>query len=534
MWGASTFGEVSEPEDRLKEGVGTRATATTRISMGVLRDLTEICTKYGGTLASTVSPITPSPERPPETVEPEVKARVVSLLKLKSSPSDDIKELGDFVKLGRDEQIRVCTSILGDVMEIDVMKIVDPEVGKLYYSHLDRAKTVVALARGKPVRELVGEELREAQRIAREETFLSLCRGKLEKYFELLANPDMLATHTEPKLGGKPVGRITCTQHNPDWNDMILAMARTCSTAREHILERGESLCFAVEANFNEPSRPLVQVTDKACADVGGPRRIPSHRVTMRMVIDAKIRVPKEKMKDAVKHLLDMPGTLSIKTDKDLEREIILTLFKRLKYRLEDMLRASCTPYVQEEMMSLSPHKVKSFKGVADAIEARKAQLRTLMPRGTPEKEVEARAREEVKRELARIAEEALTPLDEELRRLLAKRIAHATAQMAERALFEVLPVQPVCPPKVTVDITRGKERPTIPIPTRAWYWHRIAEEVKALDIEIDVDQIEVKIEFCTPWCSAIACVLSRITPDYVIEELLRRAKELGFAEVKL
>jgi hypothetical protein len=465
-----------------------------------------------------------------------VKARIVSLLKLKSSPPDDIKELGDFVKLGRDEQIRVCTSILGDVMEIDVMKVVDPEVGKLYYSHLDRAKTVIALARGKPVRELAGEELREAQRIAREETFLLLCRGKLEKYFELLANPDMLATHTEPELGGKPVGRITCTQHNPDWNDMILAMARTCSTVREHTLERGESLCFAVEANFNEPSRPLVQVTDEACVDVGGPRRIPSHRVTMRMVIDAKIRVPKEKMKDAVKHLIKntMVDLRSIKTDKDLEREIILVLFKRLKYRLEDILRASCTRYVQEEIASLSPYKVKLFKGVADAIEARKAQLRTLVPARTPEKEIEARAREEVRRELARIAEEALTPLDEELRRLLAERIAHATAQMAGRTLFEVLPVQPVCPPRVTVDITRGKERPTKSIQIRAWYWHRIEEEVKALDIEIEVDQIEVKIEFCTPWCSEIACVLSRITPEYVIKELTERAKELGFAEVKL
>jgi hypothetical protein len=337
------------------------------------------------------------------------------------------------------------------------------------------------------------------------------------------------------------VERVVCSQSNPKWGDMKLAIHEICVTARKHVLERREPFRYGVEAELRKPSGPYVQVVDEAYPDMLNPRRIPAHKVTMRTVIDAKIRVPKEKLGKAIDRLLDRPGTLqSIKTVRDLEREILQTLFKKLENRIADLVRIGCTPEVREEMQSLSQYQVRveSFKGVADLIASKEAEIRARMPPGTPKGEIRRRARGEVRRELVEMLEEDMLTRDE-LGRFFAEILAHTMVQRDWRSLIKhilmVPPTVPLCPPKVTVDVTKGREESaTTPIPVGAGYSYKIKEELKKLGVEIEVDQIEVRIEFCTPWCLSILCMLDKITPGYVVEELLRRAEELGFAEVKI
>jgi hypothetical protein len=342
--------------------------------------------------------------------------------------------------------------------------------------------------------------------------------------------------------GRKLVERVVCSQSNPKWDDMRLVIYEICVTARKHILERREPFRYGVEAEFRNPSGPYVQVVDEAYPDMLNPRWIPAHKVTMRMVIDAKIRVPKEKLGKAINYLLDRPGALeSIKTVRDLEREILQTLFEGLKNRVADLERIGCTPDVREEIQSLSQYLVRvESRGVADLIASKEAELRARMHQGAPEGEIRRKARGEVRRELVEMLEKDMLVRDE-LGRFFAEILARTAVRRDWRSLIEhilmVPPTVPLCPPKVTVDVTKGREESAttpIPIPVGAGFSYKIKEELKKLGVEIEVDQIEVRIEFCTPWCLSVLCMLDKITPGYVIEELLRRAEDLGFAEVKI
>jgi hypothetical protein len=340
--------------------------------------------------------------------------------------------------------------------------------------------------------------------------------------------------------GRKLVERVVCSQSNPKWDDMRLVIYEICVTARKHILERREPFRYGVEAEFRNPSGPYVQVVDEAYPDMLNPRRIPAHKVTMRMVIDAKIRVPKEKLGKAINYLLDRPGALeSIKTVRDLEREILQTLFEGLKNRVADLERIGCTPDVREEIQSLSQYLVRvESRGVADLIASKEAELRARMHQGAPEGEIRRKARGEVRRELVEMLEKDMLVRDE-LGRFFAEILARTAVRRDWRSLIEYIlmvpPTVPLCPPKVTVDVTKGREESaTTPIPVGAGFSYKRKEELKKLGVEIEVDQIEVRIEFCTPWCLSVLCMLDKITPGYVVEELLRRAEDLGFAEVKI
>jgi hypothetical protein len=340
----------------------------------------------------------------------------------------------------------------------------------------------------------------------------------------------------------KLVERVVCSQSNPKWDDMRLVIYEICVTARKHILERREPFRYGVEAEFRNPSGPYVQVVDEAYPDMLNPRWIPAHKVTMRMVIDAKIRVPKEKLGKAINYLLDRPGALeSIKTVRDLEREILQTLFEGLKNRVADLERIGCTPDVREEIQFLSQYLVRvESRGVADLIASKEAELRARMHQGAPEGEIRRKARGEVRRELVEMLEKDMLVRDE-LGRFFAEILARTAVRRDWRSLIEYIlmvpPTVPLCPPKVTVDVTKGREESAttpIPIPVGAGFSYKIKEELKKLGVEIEVDQIEVRIEFCTPWCLSVLCMLDKITPGYVVEELLRRAEDLGFAEVKI
>lgn len=521
------------PESKLEEKIRTQTTTPTEISRDTIKELEKICTTHKGTLTTTklISPIILRPERPPRRIKPEIKAQIASIVGLAVPPPDTIESIEDFLRLGREDRLRICGLTFADKTIIEDMRITDPEVKFIYDNYLETAKSDIASLRGKSIIDLTPSEHEEAHIIATEKTFLHICGLKLRKYFEYLSRPDILATYIEPEPEKKPIEKIICSQINPKWEDMILAMTKTCETARKHILEKREPFHFTVEAEYRKPPEPFVQVTDEAYANIENPRKIPSHKVTIRMILDAKIKVPKERIKEAVNYLIEnRPVTLqSIRTDKDLEREILLTIFKRLEHRINELIRHICAPDIQEERISLHPHQITLFNKLASLIASKEAML----PLGMKEEEKRRRAIEEALRDLTSMTEKAITSREEELRRMLAEQLAYKAIQVAGRTLFEVLPTEPICPPRITVDITKRKERTvTSPVLLRAGW--RIVEEMKALDVEIEIDQIEVRIEFCTPWCQAIACVLRTITPDLIIEELTREAKRLKFVEVKM
>ncbi len=521
------------PESKLEEKIRTQTTTTFEISRDTLKELETICTAHKGTLITTspMSLILLRAERPPRKIKPEVKAQRASILGLASPPPDTIESIEDFIRLKRDDKFRICGIIFADKTIIEDLIITDPEVKLIYDNYLETAKSDIATLRGKSILDLTPSEHEEARNIAIEKTFLHVCGLKLRKYFEYLSRPDILATYIEPEPEKKPVEKIICSQINPKWEDMILAMTKICETARKRILEKREPFHFTVEAEYKKPPEPFVQVTDEAYANVQNPQKIPSHKVTIRMILDAKIKIPKEKIKEAVNYLLEnrFVTLQSIKTDKDLEREILLTMFKRLEHRIDELIRHVCAPDIQEERISLHPHQITLFYNLAKLIESKKSML----PAGMKEEEKRRKAIEEALRDLASMTEKAITSREEELRRMLAEQLAYKAIQVAGRTLFEVLPTEPICPPRVVVDITKRKER-TVTSPTLIRAGWRIVEEMKALDVEIEIDQIEIRIEFCTPWCQAIACVLRTITPDYIIEELIREARRLKFVEVRI
>jgi hypothetical protein len=155
----------------------------------------------------------------------------------------------------------------------------------------------------------------------------------------------------------------------------------------------------------------------------------------------------------------------------------------------------------------------------------------TALPADMEEDERWEKAYELAKKDLVKWTEELIITREEEVRKMFAELLATRALEMAGRTLFEVLPTEPTCPPRVTVEIKKRKEK-EVTLPSLVTAGYRIVEELKTLEVEIEVEQLEIRIEFCTPWCSAIDCVLRNITPEYIMDEIAREAKRLGFVEV--
>jgi hypothetical protein len=522
---------ILTPEDKLAEKVRTQTTTTTIVSRDTIDELESICQDYGGKQI-TPRPKTPeptTPTKPPAEIPKEVKQKIAELADLKNPPPDTLTSFEDYEKLRRRDRIEICKTVLGDITIIDELRIEDNEVKQTFDNLYESAKLDIAEKRRKHVTELTTTELKRAEKTATEMTYLVVCGSRIKKYFDQLSRPDILETYLEPEPEKKPIEKIKCTQENPTWEDMTEAITKICETARKHIIERREPFYFEVEANHKRRKGEFIQVIDEAFPNIADPRRVPSHRVTIKMVIDAKIRVPKEKIRDAIKYIKEYRPEAwgSIKTHKDLERELILTMLWRVRRRLEDVIRAGCAPDVQEEIQSLHPKQITLFKEIARTIEsAISAQPPTLK-----EEERIKRGLEEARKEIASTFERLFELREEELRKLYAEMTAFRAIQVAGKTLFEALPTEPVCPPKIMIDITKRKEKEVVP-PTLITAGWRIVDEWKYLEVEIEVEQLEIKIIFCTPWCRAIACVLKNITPDYVIDKLLEEAKRLKFVEV--
>jgi hypothetical protein len=303
------------------------------------------------------------------------------------------------------------------------------------------------------------------------------------------------------------------------------------------MLEKWEPFRFDFTANIErkitEQEKEFIQVIDEAYPNVAEPRRIPSHRVTIRIKTPITIRVKKERIKEAIKYLAEnRPATAkTILTEKELETELILTMLKKVENRLRDIIRAGCTTDIQEEMRSLHPKQIIMFREILGLIASKEAMLRARMPQGTPEEEIKARALEEARKDLVKWTEQLFESREEELRKLYAEITSFKVIQMAGRTLFETLPTQPVCTPRVTIDITKRKER-EVTSPALIKISWRIVDEIKALDVEIEVEELEIRIQFCTTWCRAIECVLKYITPEFVINHILEEARRLKFVEV--
>jgi hypothetical protein len=515
------FMTAMRPEEHLEEKIRTQTYTITEVPKDILDRLEAICKKYEGTMPAVLPKPkeTPTPVKPPSEIDPSIRKMIATKVNLANPPPETIKSLDDFTKMKKSDKIKLCTEILGDMKAIEDKIIQDPELKKLYDFNLEQAKKAIAERKGKPVEELTKRELRDAERKAKEDAFLQLCGSKLTNYFQYLSRLDMLGLYLEPMPEKKPLEKITCTQREVKWDNVRKAMTEICKEAREYIREKWIPFRWEVEAIYQEKKkeeyRPFIHVIDEAYPNVQEPFRLPSHKVTIIMRIDARIRVPKDKLRKAIDYLKTYrPSTVAlIRTDKDLEREVILTLFKRIENRVNDLLRHTCAPDTREEYTSLHPKQIKLFKEIHALVLSRYAMLPP--GKGTEEEEREKweKAYELAKKDLVKWTEELIVTREEEVRKMFAELLATRALEMAGRTLFEVLPTEPVCPPRVTIDITRRKEKEvTLPsLLTAGW---RIVEELKTLDVEIEVEQLEIRIEFCTPWCSAIDCVLRNITPD--------------------
>jgi hypothetical protein len=533
------FMTAMRPEEHFEEKIKSQTYTIIGVPRNVIDDIEKMCRSYGGTMPAILPKPkeTPPPITPPSEIDPSIRKMIATRVGLKEPPPETIQSIDDFIKLDRDEKIKICKKIFEDPEAIEEMIVIDPEIKNLYDFNLKQATDRIAEKKGKPVEKLTRAEIKEAIKEAKETTYLQVCGSKIDKYFFFLARPDMLEIYLDPTQEKKPLEKIVCILEEPKWYNMRNAIKDLCERAREHIREKWTPFRWEVEAIFHEKKekeyKPFVHVIDEAYPNVQEPWRIPAHKVTIRMKLDAKITVPKDKLRKAIDYLKTYrPSTvMSIKTDKDLEREIILTLFKFIENRVNDLLRHTCAPDIRDEYTSLHPKQIKMFKEIHALVMSRYLTLLTGKETEEEKQELMEKAYELAKKDLVKWTEELITTREEEVRKMFAEMLATKALEIAGRTIFEVLPTEPVCPPRVTVDIIRRKEKEvTLPsLITAGW---KVVEELKTLEVEIEVEQLELRIEFCTPWCSAIDCVLKNITPEYIIEEITREAKRLGFVEV--
>jgi hypothetical protein len=533
------FATALRPEEHFEEKIKNQTYTIIGVPKEVISDLESICRSYGGVMPAILPKPkeTPPPATPPSEIDPTIRKMIATRVGLKEPPPENIQSTEDFKKLDRDEKIKVCKKIFEDPEAIEEMMVIDPDIKNLYDFNLKQVTDAIAQKKKKPVEKLTKAEIREAIREAKEITYLQACGSRIDKYFLFLARPDLLEIYLDPTRDRKPIEKITCTLEEPKWHVMRNAIKDLCEKAREHIREKLTAFRWEVEAIYREKKgeeyRPFIHVIDEAYPNVREPWRIPAHKVTIRMIIDARIRVPKDKLRKAIEYLKTYrPSTvMSIKTDKDLEREIILTLFKRIENRVNDLLRHACTPDIREEYESLHPKQIRMFKEIHALVMSRYLSLLTGKETEEEKEELMEKAYELAKKDLIKWTEELIVTRDEEVRKMFAETLATKALEIAGRTIFETLPTEPVCPPRITVDILRRKEKEvTLPsLVTAGW---KVVEELKTLDVEIEVERLELKIEFCTLWCSAIECVLRNITPDYIMDEIAREAKRLGFIEV--
>jgi hypothetical protein len=522
-------------EEHLEEKIRTQTYTIEEVPKNILDSLEAICRKYGGTMP-TILPKpkeTPTPVKPPAEIDPSIRKQIATKANLANPPPETIKSLDDFKALIKTEKIKLCTEILGDMKAIEEKILQDPELKKLYDFNLEQAMKTIAEKKGKPVEQLTKREIREAEKKAKEDAFIQLCGSRLANYFTYLSRPDILGLYLEPIPEKKPLEKITCTQYEVKWDNVRKAMTELCKEAREHIREKWIPFRWEVEAIYEkkkeETYRPFIHVIDEAYPNVQEPYRLPSHKITIIMNIDTKIRVPKDKLKKAIDYLKTYrPSTfMSIRTDKDLEYEIILTLLKRIENRVNDLLRHTCTPDIREEYRLLHSKQINLFNQIHALVISKYKTLSSI----TEEEERWKKAYELAKKDLVKWTEELIITREEEVKKMFAEMLATKALEIAGRTLFEVLPTEPTCPPRVTVDIKRRKEK-EVTLPSLVTAGYRIVEELKTLEVEIEVEQLEIRIEFCTTWCSAIDCVLRNITPEYIIDEITLEAKRLGFVEV--
>jgi hypothetical protein len=529
------FMTAMRPEEHLEKKIETQTYTSTYISRETIRELRDICIAHEGRFTTSLprTPVKLEPVISHRRLKKEIRERLAIAVGLAKPPPEHIENTEDFLKLPEDEKLTLCKEIFKPIEEAENLVVLDDIAKKFFNSFLEVEQSRIAREKGKTEEELTPEELEEARRTAIQRAYLATCGHRISKYFEKLLDPTTLTVYLEPEPEKKPVEKLICDQREPKWENMISLITKMCETARKHITEKKEPFILEVEAVYEKKTKPeykpFIQVIDEAYPNVQEPQRIPSHKVMIRMILDTRIRVPKDKLRKAIDYLKTYrPSTLAtIKTDKDLEREVILTLFKRIENRVNDLLRHTCAPDIREEYRSLHPKQITLFKEIHRLITSRYKAL----PDTIPEKERWKRAYELAKEDLVRWTEELIVTREEEVRKLFAEYLATRALELAGRTLFEVLPTEPVCPPRVTVDIIRRKEKEvTLPsLVTAGW---RIVEELKTLDVEIEVEEIEIRIEFCTLWCSAIDCVLKNLTPDYIIDEITREAKRLGFVEV--
>jgi len=529
------FLERAPPETQLEEKIRSQTYTITTVSRKTIDTLEDICRKHNG-IPTTALPKTReegTPARPHSEIEPAIRKEIAKKAGLKEPPPETIGSTEDFDNLNKTKKLELCSTVMPDMKEIESKIIEDPEVKKLYDYYLQKAKEEIAEKKGKTPDQLTKTELKSAERKAKENTYIATCRKMINDYFNILSNPTLIEIYALPEPEKKPLEKITCTQYQPKWNEIINAITDICFKARDFILERFEPFRFEVEANIErkitEQEKQYIQVLDEAFPNIQNPRKIPSHRVTIRIKTPITIRVKKERIKEAIKYLAEnRPATAkTILTEKELETELILTMLKKVENRLRDILRAGCTTNIQEEMNSLHPKQIRIFKEIASLIASKEAMLAGKVP----EDKLKERALEEARKDIVKWTEQLFESREEELRKLYAEITSFKIMQMAGRTLFETLPTQPVCTPRVTIDITKRKERETTS-PTLIKISWRIVEEIKTLDVEIEVTELEIRIQFCTTWCRAIECVLRHITPEFVLKHLIEEARRLKFVEV--
>ena len=533
------FLERIPPETQLDEKIRSQTYTVTTVSKKTIDTLEDICRKHDGIPTTTLPSTTrgETPVKPHKEIDPAIRKEIAKKAGLKEPPPENINSLDDFDKLSRNRKLEICKEIMPNMKEIESKIIEDPETKKLYDFYLEQTKKTIADQKGKPVEELTKREIKQAERKAKEDTFIGTCGLRIQDYFNYIARPDIAEIYLLPEPEKKPLEKIACTQYQPKWDEIIKAITDMCFKARDLMLEKWEPFRFDFTANIErkitEQEKQFIQVLDEAYPNVVEPRRMPSHRVTIRIKTPITIRVKKERIKEAIKYLAEnRPATAkTILTEKELETELILTMLKKVENRLRDIIRAGCTTDIQDEIRSLHPKQITMFREILGLIASKEAMIRARMPPGTPEEEIKARALEEARKDLVKWTEQLFESREEELRKLYAEITSFKVIQMAGRTLFETLPTQPVCTPKVTIEITKRKER-EITSPALIKVSWRIVDEIKALDVEIEVEELEIRIQFCTTWCRAIECVLKYITPEFVINHLLEEARRLKFVEV--
>jgi len=443
-----------------------------------LTEFKTICEIYRG--KASLIPIQPPPEPTTEETKRELTPSrhiVARHVGLTAPPPTRIRSYAQFIDMGRNEKIDLCSRIMYPLQSAPQMKDRDTLL-KLHLEALLEAWKIGREAEtGREPKEIPPDV--EAELIR--EAFIRACSTRLRQYYTIMATPELL-------LYMPPVA--------PDTTEAKLLYCETPETLqytvdRDTTLKLTSEICrktymFPYIIKSNEISPIARTLTTEVTRYINPELPIPGYmdEIIIEMTIPGRPKLAENKKDKLLEYLKKHKPQLlrQVRRAKNLEQIAIEIYKENIERKITTLIDTTCytTP----------------------------PPLRTHIVDFSKEAEV-----------IKQVIPEFLLKKHEYLIDIMKK-------TRAEAIIPAGIPLQPICRPTVDVSIEKHTETPEL-ITTTVEAEAEVVGEVKA----IEYYTTNVKIRACVNTCTLLECILD-IMRDYTIAAIMRETREtLNFIE---